>query len=87
MPETFFLMELVEENAFTTKRPHRNSVIVVVQSAHVKLQKRQDLQGEQIFNYFHCFLMLIPKHGLVSTKVYPLSPPFLVGYWDKISSP
>lgn len=39
MSETFFLMELVEGNAFTTKRPHRNSVIMVAQSAHVKLQK------------------------------------------------
>lgn len=55
MPETFFLMELVEEKTFRTKRPHRNSVIVMVQSAHVKLQKGK-FYRESKFQFFSVLL-------------------------------
>lgn len=79
-------MELVEGNAFTTKRPHRNSVIMVAQSAHVKLQKGKIYRESKFSIIFIAFLILIPKHGLVSMKVCPLPPLFLVGYWEEISS-
>lgn len=78
-------MKLVEEKTFRTERPHKNSVIVVVYSAHVKLQKSK-VYRESKFQLFSLLLELIPKHGLVSMKVCPLPPPFLVGYWEEISS-
>lgn len=58
MPETFFLMKLVEEKTFRTKRSHKNSVIVVVHSAHVKLQKGKIYKVSK----FQLFSLLLDAH-------------------------
>lgn len=58
MPETFFLMELVEKRTFRTKSPHRNSVIVEVHLAHVKLQKGKIYRETK----FQLFSLLLDAH-------------------------
>lgn len=58
MPETFFLMELVEEKTFRIKRPHRNSVIVEVHLAYVKLQKGKIYRQSK----FQLFSLLLDAH-------------------------